>query len=226
MNILNPQTDVLSVNFSTTQYFEEEHPKTQIYLHHTAGNPDAAGTFTYWQTTPERVATCVAISGKPRKGDKFKDGQIIQGFSSKYWAYHLGLKQSTFDSLHIPYKPLDKISVAVEICNWGQLTLKNGKFYSYVNTIVDESNVIQLAIPHRGFKYYHNYTDAQIVSLEKLLRHWTTKYNIPARYYRDIFDICPRAFMGEPGIYTHNSVRYDKVDIYPHPKLIQMLQSL
>jgi hypothetical protein len=27
-------------------------------------------------------------------------------------------------------------------------------------------------------------------------------------------------------VFTHNSVRLDKVDMYPHPKLIEMLQSL
>lgn len=31
---------------------------------------------------------------------------------------------------------------------------------------------------------------------------------------------------GEAGVFTHNSVRMDKVDIYPHPKMIAMLKSL
>jgi len=38
--------------------------------------------------------------------------------------------------------------------------------------------------------------------------------------------VTPRALRGEAGVYTHNSVRYDKVDIYPHPKMIEMLKSL
>lgn len=226
IHTLDKERDIISYNFPTSQYYSNEYTKTQIYLHHTAGNPNPFGVYSYWESNPEHVATCVTIGGKPKNGDTFKDGQIVQGYSSKYFGYHLGLKEATFHKFNLPYKSLDKISIGVEICNWGQLTFKDGKFRTYVNTVVDESEVCELVTPHRGFKYYHNYTDSQIVSLEKLLRYWGTKYNIPLTYHSDIFDICPRALSGEPGVYTHNSVRYDKVDIYPHPKLIQMLQSL
>lgn len=226
MNILDKEKDIVSYEFPVGQYIEDEHPKSQIYLHHTAGNSNPSAVFKYWESTPERIATCVTIGGKPKKGDTFIDGQIVQGYSSKYFGYHLGLKESAFHNFKIPYKSLDKISIGVEICNWGQLTLKDSKFRTYVNTIIDESEVCELATPHRKFKYYHNYTDAQIISLEKLLRYWGSKYNIPLTYNDDIFDICPRALRGDAGIYTHNSVRYGKVDIYPHPKLIEMLKAL
>ena len=53
---------------SATQYFAEEHTKTQIYLHHTAGSPDPFGTFGWWSANPERVATCVSVGGKPKIG--------------------------------------------------------------------------------------------------------------------------------------------------------------
>lgn len=226
MNTLNLQTDIIQYSFPETQFVSEEKPKSQIYLHHTAGNPDPFGVYRYWESNPERVSTCVTVGGKPKKSDTFIDGQIVQGFPSKYWAFHLGLKESTFHKHNLPYKSLDRISIAVEICNWGQLTLKDGKFKTYVNKVVDESEVCELSTPHRGFKYYHNYTDAQITSVEKLLRYWNKRYNIPLTYNPDIFDINKRALSGEPGVYTHNCVRYDKVDIYPHPKLIQMLKSL
>lgn len=225
MNVLDKK-DIIQYDFPKSQYIQEEHPKSQIYLHHTAGNSNAVGVFKYWETTSERVATCVSIAGKPGKADKFKDGDIVQGFSSRHFGYHLGLREATFQKNGVPYKSLDKISIGVEICNWGQLTYKDGKFYNWVNKPVPETEVIELETPHRKYKYYHNYTDAQIVSLEKLLRYWGTKYGIPLTYNEDIFDICPRALKGEPGVYTHNSVRYDKVDIYPHPKLIEMLKSL
>jgi len=226
MNILDKQNDIVQYNFPATQYITEEHSKSQIFLHHTAGNADAVGVYKFWETNKERIATCTVIAGKPKKKDSFLDGQIVQGYSSKLWAYHLGLKESTFHNFNLSYKSLDKFSIALEICNWGQLTLRGGKYYTWANTVVDESEVIELAKPHRGYKYYHNYTDAQIVSVEKLLRYWTIRYNIPTTYNEDIFDVCPRALRGEAGIYTHNSVRYDKVDIYPHPKLIEMLKSL
>ena len=48
----------------------------------------------------------------------------------------------------------------------------------------------------------------------------------PLTYNKDIWDLTPRAYKGEAGIFTHCSVRPDKVDIYPHPKMIEMLKSL
>lgn len=226
MNILDKNKDIISIDFLKSQYIETETNKVQIYLHHTAGNSDPFSVFKDWETTPERIATCVTIGGKPKKNDQFVDGQIVQGFSSKYWSYHLGLKESTFNKFNLPYKSLDKISIGIEICNWGQLSRKNGRFYNWINKVVSDEDVIELNTPFRGFKYFHNYTDAQIVSVEKLLRYWGQKYNIPLTHHDDIFEVNARALSGEPGIYTHCSVRYNKVDIYPHPKLVEMLKSL
>lgn len=226
MNILNRNEDIELFDFPKTQYIQEEKPKVQIYLHHTAGNSDPFGVFKYWSTNPERIATCIAIGGKPKKKDTFVDGQIVQGYPSKEWAYHLGLKESTFHKFDLPYKSLDRTSIGIEICNWGQLTRKNSKFYTWVNTVIPDEEVIELDKPFRGFKYFHNYTDAQIVSVEKLLRYWGQKYNIPLTYHDDIFDVNARALSGEHGVFTHCSVRFDKIDIYPHPKLIEMLKSL
>jgi hypothetical protein len=215
--------DLIKVTFPTNQYFQEAHPKKQIYLHHTAGNADGVRVFKGWEANTERIATCVTISGK---GTTCVDGQIVQGFSSKFWAYHLGLKQAVFSKAGVPYQSLDKISIGIEICNWGQLTLKDGKFYNYVNREVPAEEVCTLDTPYKGFKYYHNYTDAQIESVRQLLLLWKEAYNMPLTYHEDIWDITPRALRGQPGVYTHNSVRKDKVDIYPHPKMIAMLKSL
>lgn len=215
--------NIRQVSFSANQYMQEEHPKKQIYIHHTAGNADGAQVFKAWEANTERIATCVTISGV---GSTCVDGEIIQGFSSKHWAFHLGLKESTFQKAGLPYKSLDKISIGIEVCNWGQLTLKAGKFYNYVNSVVPQDQVCELATPHRGYKYYHNYTDAQIASIKHLLLLWKDRYAIPLTYNEDIWDITPRALKGEAGVFTHNSVRTDKVDVYPHPKLIEMLKTL
>lgn len=209
--------------FPESCYIKEEHQKLQVYLHHTAGNFSADEVFKWWIQSPEDVGTCVVVAGK---GPNSKDGEIVQGFSSKHWAYHLGLKEATFRKFKLPYRSLDKISIGIEICNWGQLTLKDGKFYNYVNREVPSSEVCTLQKPHRGFIHYHSYTDAQIESVRQLLLLWNLRYGISLKYNPDIWDVCPRALRGDTGIFTHNSVRYDKVDVYPHPKLIAMLQSL
>lgn len=211
------------VTFPESQYIKEEDPKKQIYIHHTAGNASGEDVFKFWSGNKERIATCVSISGK---GSNTVDGQIVQGFNSKYWAYHLGLKESTFQSVGVPYQSLDKISIGIEICNWGQLTEKAGKYFNYVNREVPTSEVIKLDKPYKGHQFFHNYTDAQIESVKDLLLLWNNKYGIPLDYNEDIWDISPRALKGEKGVFTHNSVRRDKIDIYPHPKMIQMLKSL
>jgi len=215
--------NIKQVKFNESQYFAEVHPKSQIYLHHTAGNASGEQTFRGWESNAERVATCVVISGK---GPNVIDGEINQGYSSKFWAYHLGLKETTFQRHSIPYQSLDRISIGIEICNWGQLTEKDGKFINYVNREVAKEDVCTLDKFYKGHKYFHNYTDLQIQSVKDLLLLWKDKYGIPLTYHEDIWDICPRALKGEKGVYTHNSVRTDKIDIYPHPKMIAMLKSL
>lgn len=214
--------NLLQIDFPSSQYISEEHPKKQIYLHHTAGSPNGVGTFGWWSSNTEKVATCVAISGI---GKGCVDGQIVQGFSSKFWAYHLGLQRSVFSSRKIPYQQLDKISIGIEICNWGNLREANGKFYNYVGREMD-NGIIKLDKPYKGFQYFHDYTDAQIESVRQLLLLWNKRYGIPLDYCEDIWDITPRALRGEAGVYTHNSVRRDKIDIYPHPRMIEMLKSL
>jgi N-acetyl-anhydromuramyl-L-alanine amidase AmpD len=209
------------IDFPITQYLREEHPKKQIYLHHTAGRSNGENTFKWWASNPERVATCVCISGLGAV-----DGQIVQGFSSKYWAYHLGIKRSVFDAYGVPYTNLDKYSIGIEICNWGQLSFTGGKFYNYVGGEVPEKEVIKLDVPYKRHIYFHNYTDAQIESVRQLLVLWNQRYGIPLKYNEDIWTVTQRALRGEAGVFTHNSVRADKVDIYPHPKMIQMLKSL
>jgi N-acetyl-anhydromuramyl-L-alanine amidase AmpD len=215
--------NIIQTQFPTGQYIQEEYPKKQIYLHHTAGNSSGTNVFKWWASNPERVATCVAIAGQ---GSSDGDGKIVQGFSSKYWAYHLGVKRSVFDAFGVPFINLDKISIGIEICNWGQLSFTGGKFYNYVGGEVPEKDVIKLDVPYKRHIYFHNYSDAQIQSVKDLLLLWKDRYGIPLKYNEDIWTVTQRALRGESGVFTHNSVRADKVDIYPHPKMIQMLKSL
>lgn len=204
------------VKFPETQYFVEKYKKTQIYLHHTAGNKFAKNVIDGWVNTPERIATSMVISDT---------GDVLQSFPSDCWAYHLGIKQEHFKKYNLPFIQLDKYSIGIEICNWGQLTKKENKFYNYLNKEVPSSEVYELKTPFRGFKYYHNYTDSQLSSVKELLLLWNKLYDIPLDYNDDIWDLTPRAYKCSPGVYTHCSVRPDKNDVYPHHKLIEILKS-
>jgi len=218
---------IIKVDFPTTQYFVEEVIKKQIFLHHTAGNPSGIGCANGWKSNAERIATAFIITGNVKNSKVEKDGDIIQCFSSKHWAYHLGLKGEMFKVFNIPYQSLDKISIGIEICNWGYLTKNSdGTFTNYINNIIPKEEVCELVVPFKGFKYYHSYTDNQIESLRQLLIYLCEKYQISTVYNNEIWDLQKSAFKGINGIYTHNSVRKDKSDVYPHPKLIEMLTNL
>lgn len=199
------------------QFMDAKHEKKQIYLHHTAGGPDAVSVAKYFDTKPERVATAFIIGA---------NGTIVQCFSSKDWAYHLGLKESIFKANKVPYISLDPISIGIEVCNWGPLTFKNNKYYNYVGGEVNASHVTTLEKPYKGYKHWFTYTDAQIESLRQLVEYLCETYDIPKDYNESIWDIDIDALKGNKGIFTHNSVRKDKSDMYPCPRVIQMLKNL
>lgn len=217
---------IKQVDFDEDQYVRTATTKTQIVLHHTAGNSSGVNTIRHWNTDSRgRIATCVVISGPGSKNSE--DGEICQAFSSKYWAYHLGLKPDVFAAKNVIYQRLDKTSIGIEICNWGPLKKINGKFYNYVNREVPETEVCELETEYKGYKYYHKYSEAQIESIRQLLVYWNEVYNIPLDYHEsEMWELSKKALSGDPGIYTHNSYRYDKSDISPQPAMIEMLKNL
>lgn len=217
------------VEFPDDQYIKEETQKVQIYLHHTAGNSNPFNVVEDWARTEERIATAFIIGGRPPKGiGQWKDGQIVQCFSSKHWAHHLGIKANSVPPKSKAPLEIAKKSIGIEICNWGWVSKRpDGKFINYVGGIMNPDEIIDLGFNYKGYRFWHNYTDAQISSVKELLKFLCEKWKIPSVYKgTEIFDIDVRAFQGEPGIWTHNSVRKDKTDIYPHPKIIEMLKTL
>ena len=217
---------IKQVPLNESQYIKEVAEKKQIVLHHTAGNSSGVGTIRNWNTDDRgRIATCVTISGKGQSKDTY-DGQICQAFSSKHWAYHLGIKPDVFRSRGIKWQNLDKISIGIEICSWGPLDKVGDKFYNYVDREVAADQVTTLDTPYKGHKYYHAYTDAQIESVRQLLTYWNSIYGITLKYNDDIWAVSDRALKGEAGVFTHNSYRKDKTDIHPCPRMINMLKTL
>lgn len=220
-------SSIKQVPLSESQYRKEETKKLQIVLHHTAGNSSAPSTINMWNNDDRgRIATCVVISGKGTSTNTF-DGEICQAFSSKFWAYHLGIKPDVFRANAVTYRSLDPLAIGIEICNWGPLTKKGNKFYNYVSREVPLDQVCELDKPYKGYKYYHAYTDAQIESVRKLLVYWNKVHGIPLDYKADdLWKVSRNALSAVPGVYTHNSYRKDKSDISPQPKMIEMLRSL
>jgi len=205
-------------------YFKGPVAKDWIFLHHTAGGPNPYQVADMWaRDNRGNVATEYILGGQAVDGKSVKlDGELIQCFPDGGYGWHTGTGNSV----------MHRNSVAIEVCCMGQIV--NGK--TYVNTTADPTQVIKLAKPFRGFQYWHNYSDAQLQTLENWIKFVANKYSIDPRiglveYVRakgaagfDVLDVA-RAEK-TPGMYSHTNVIRGKVDMYPHPDLIDMLLSL
>lgn len=161
---------IKEVPLKADQYVAERTQKDTIYLHHTAGAHQPENVVTGWNTdTQGRVATSYLIGGIASDGNALWDGVIVRCFPDEYWASHLGG--------NLP-SALNKKSIGIEICNWGQLTESGGKFLNAYGKEVPQSQVVKLDKPFRGFQYYHKYTDKQIESLRGLLLDIGQRYGI------------------------------------------------
>jgi len=227
MNILERIT---LVPFAKDQYIDEEVNKSMIFLHHTASSENPYGVLNWWASTPERIATAFIVGGTPGKNTKWKDGDILQCFGSGKWAYHLGLTSAHLRAGGPKAKggtELNKISIGIEICSWGQLTKTPAGFKSYAGVIVPDKQVCELDKPYKGFKYYHKYSDAQLETTFELVKFLGKKWNIPLSFKgMKMFDITPECLQGEPGVWTHTSCRPDKFDLFPQPELLTCLKAL
>jgi N-acetyl-anhydromuramyl-L-alanine amidase AmpD len=226
---------ITQIDFPTDQYIDQNSDKAMIFLHHTAssGNPYAVAE--YWETNADKVGTAFLIArgkGTHTKGKVWKDGQIFQCFSSRKSAWHLGVsakdlargkpgnQSSSFLNLN---------TVGIEILNWGGLTLKDGKYFTYAGSTVPADQVQEYSEGFRGYHFYQKYTPAQLDSVKQLCQYLCDRYNIPKTFKgMEIFDIDKRALRGERGIFTHCSVRppSEKQDCHPQPELIEVLKSL
>jgi N-acetyl-anhydromuramyl-L-alanine amidase AmpD len=199
------------------QYIKQVFPKSQLFIHFTAGGPSAANTISGWNSDEPRIATAYVINGRT-SGD---DGEIFECFNPDLWGFHLGIKNTN--------GKLDKISIGIEICAWGPLKEKDDKFYHYLNREVSADEVYTLDNPHKGFKLYHAYSEGQLKSLEALLCSLIEHYKIPVQSSFDStwFDFDASVIKNAtPGIWTHTTVRKDKFDSYPDARLLDMLNRI
>lgn len=213
--------EIITVDFPTDQYIRENQDKNQIVLHHTVSGQGVDGDIAWWRKTVDRVGTAIIVGW---------DGKIYQCFSSKYWAYHLGLKTKN-------NKSLNQESIGIEIDAWGGLIRTNRQWFpakwdkelkKYVaNTrVAPIKNVQVYEEGFRGFNGFEKYTDAQIEAVRELLVFWNGKYKIPLEYNEDMWGVSKKALAGKSGVWTHASYRKDKSDCHPQPELIEMLKSL
>lgn len=216
-----------------TSYYDEAVQKTAIVLHHTAGASNPVNVIDGWGAdlapdgTPLRVATAFVIgrrSSSVGSTDAQFDGSIYRAFQEDRWAHHLGTRNANNKILNVR-------SIGIEICNYGGLRrTATGRYLSYVNREVDPSQVIDLGFEWRGFRYWEDYTSMQLVALRTLVNDLCQRFGVTKKPRRSVdaswFGLDADALAGAPGIWTHANYREDKTDCYPHPKLINMLNSL
>lgn len=199
------------------QYIKQIFSKDKIFIHHTISGPDAKNVINCWNNNTHKISTAFVISGKGEY-----DGNIYESYNPDYWSYHLGVKGTK--------GVLDRHSIGIELCSWGQLNKKGEKYYNTYGVEVPVDEVYCLNQEWREQTYYHAYTENQLKSLEGLLRWIIKSYKIPIQniefdknwveYNEDIVK------SKIPGIWTHSSVRKDKLDIYPDHRLFDLLNKL
>lgn len=69
---------------------------------------------------------------------------------------------------------INNLSVGIELVNWGPLTQKQGKFYSWTNKEIDEDDVFT---DSKG-RAWQVYTEAQLNKLSSMLKEIVAQYNI------------------------------------------------
>ena len=210
---------LIQVDFPAHQYVPRETKKTQIVLHHTVSpNNSVKGDIATWVNSKARIATSIIVGG---------DGTPYQLFSSKYWAWHLGIKASVFKENNIPYQLLDDNAIGIEIDSAGGLKKKkDGKWYDVYGYHIPEYDVVEYPEGFRGYYGFQKYTSMQLETVKELLILWNKRYGISLEYNADMFDISTDALKGKNGIWSHTSFRKDKSDVHPQKELIAMLQSL
>ena len=92
--------------------------------------------------------------------------------------------------------------------------------------MLDEKKIEYYDKPFRGFYYYERYTDQEIESLWKIIRHWCKIFAIPAKFDTSNFNLNVNAIKGVPGVFSHSNYRADKGDVHPQDELIEMLKAL
>lgn len=201
-----------------TFFLKEKFEKERIYLHFTAGN--LQGDLPTLTGGNGRISTAFLIG---------RNGQLLQLFSSAYWAWHLG-RSAIGPFTNSNNRKLSRSSIAIEISNYGPLIRVDDKLFtvkwdqalrkivpgSEYCTLDQTDAYYKLDEPYRGNTYYCSYTMAQYERLIILLRYLTNQYNIPRSFLEE--DKRYTAFREHGafrGIVSHVNARQDKVDIGP-----------
>ena len=235
-------------------YYPEETTKTQITLHHTAvTNAKIETIVRNWTKLNSKVSTHFIINrngdydqlfplkywgnhiGSSRKGNsKLQKSTIsIELEGAGYLNYIDGSG-----------KNLDGTFTNSAEFRQNQKTYKYTELKGSENDIavtqpvtMNSNGSLSTVANYRNSQYYHAYTTKQLDVLRQILQKIRSEYpNIPigstfngaGTKFSEQFPSSgvqsEAAFSFNPGVYTHNSYRTDKSDVFPQKELIELLQ--
>jgi len=225
----------------TGEYFAGPTNKEYAFLHHTAGGANPYQVVDMWaKDTRGKIATEFVLGGPACNGKDYKhDGVLVQCIPTGGYAWHLGDNGSQHMHSH---------SVGIEVCNYGYVTKGGytsggkwvakdpGSYYNYGGGLVVNDHVVTLPKAFRGHTTWHRYSEKQLAVLKDWILYIANRDNIDVRkgLIEEVhkkgaagFEWNENAYYGRvKGLWTHTSVRKDKVDMFPQPELIDMLLSI
>lgn len=209
---------IIKKYLDNNQYYTREYDKEFIFVHFTAGTT-ADGAINWWNQTKAHVGTAFVI-------DDDNEGTIYETFNPKQYAYHLGLKQTSY---------LDKHSIGIEVVSPGPLRKEGGKFMFYplwpnknAGKEIPKDRVIELDKEWRGHKYYHKISDAQCKALQDLIIKLVKDFDIKLQDSLKGWNEYNEKVITEklPGIWAHTTVRKDKMDMPPQIAVMNVIREV
>jgi len=218
------------------QYYPQIFEKDQIYLHHTVGG-SAISTIGWWNTSKIHVGTAFVVE---------RNGTIYRVFDERMWAYHLGLKtnfnqQSNKRSIGIEIASEGALKSgselnAVLVREGVKPRMRDDVLYAFdilpnrkkpptawferakplYNVLHDEGLFIDTINGYRGYRYFDEYDNPQIIAVFELVKYLCKEHNIPTKTIGGDFARFDIALATEfKGVLSHANVRLDKSDVHP-----------
>jgi N-acetyl-anhydromuramyl-L-alanine amidase AmpD len=215
------------------QYVIANNSPIGICLHHTVSAGSPYIVVDGWNLdTRGAVGTHFVIGGIAVNGDNTHDGTIVQCVNLKDIVYHLNTTRMGKSNSH--NESANKLYIGIELCAYGCLTEKNGKYYTMdgANREVPAEYVEILQTPWRTFKYWHKYSDKQIQATVNLIKELNTKLNLgitKATLEKEVSTICDLSWDAQAfrrKLTSHGSFEDGKFDIYPSFNLLSALKSM
>lgn len=229
------------------EYSRTDEKKEWLFLHHTAGWNNPFAVVTDWELDKRgQVGTQFIVGGRHLQTlDEKYDGQIVQCMPDyKCYGWHLGIGNTK----------VHRSSVGIELCNFGWLVKDGRDFRTYPildskgrlvrkGVVVNPKEIVDLKREFRGYRYFHKYSENQLMALKYLIEKIGKDIGIDItsglkeKIKKDpltAFDYDDNVRTGKlKGLFCHTHVsppnkwgNFEKWDLFPQDEVIQLILSL